>query len=72
MIRTEPRIARKVRRCESCLSVIRPGDEYLEHVASPHHGDLDNEHWWRTWECADCATRYGRGDILVHAGAVAS
>lgn len=60
MIRATPRRARKVRRCNSCGAVIRPGDRYLEQVASPDHGDLCNPSWWRLNECAACAIRHGR------------
>lgn len=69
MQRTTPRIARKSRRCEGCSGRIDPGRAYLEHVASPDHGDLGNRGWWRLDECEDCAVRCGRGDILAHAGA---
>lgn len=59
MTRTTTRRARKRFRC-GCGATIRPGDRYLEHVASPHHDDLCNPHWWRVQECASCAERYGR------------
>lgn len=64
MIRTTARTARKRRSCESCRGPIRPGDRYLEHVASPDHDDLGNTGWWRSPECAGCATRYGRAAAL--------
>lgn len=65
MIRTTLRTARKARNCDSCLHRIRPGDLYLEHVASPDHDDLGNTRWRRSPECEDCAERYGRGHLLV-------
>lgn len=65
MIRTTPRTARKPHRCQSDAEHrIRPGERYLEHVAAPQHGDLGNDHWWRLAECADCARRYDRGELL--------
>jgi hypothetical protein len=66
VIRTTSRTARKRRACDCGHSIV-PGEPYLEHVASPHHQDLGNEHWWRLAECQACATRHGRGDVLEHA-----
>ena len=67
MIRVETRTARKLTRCEGCGAHIEPGDRYLYHVASPHHDDLGNEHWWSLPECAACAARYDR-PIAAKAG----
>lgn len=60
MISARCRRSRKQRRC-GCGKRIEKGDRYLEQVASPHHDDLGNPHWWRLAECEDCARRYGRG-----------
>lgn len=71
MIRTTPRIARKPHPCTYRGSYpfahcqIRPGDRYLEIVASPEHGDLGNQGWWRMAECDVHAEFYGRGELLV-------
>lgn len=59
MTRTTRRRARKAHRC-GCGNRIRPGELYLEHVASPQHEDLGNTRWWRLPECSECAERYGR------------
>jgi hypothetical protein len=63
MIRTETRTARKTHICCTkayrCPGVIRPGERYLEHVASPG-GDLGLTGWGRLAECAPCAETYGR------------
>ena len=71
MIRTVEREARTRHFCD-CGIVIEPGDYYLDHVASPHHGDLANEKWWRIRECRDCAERYGRALQSVRAGGAES
>lgn len=63
MMRTTRRRARKLHRCP-CRTVIAVGEVYLEHVASPNHGDLGNQYWWRLPECAECARTCGRGDLL--------
>lgn len=62
MIRTTVRKSRRVRRCEGTCEDrrIMPGEQYLEHVMSPNHGDIGGDHWWRTAECAQCAARCGR------------
>ncbi|HZP49645.1 hypothetical protein [Actinocrinis sp.] len=63
MIRTQARTARKSHVCTTgalgCVGVIRPGDRYLMHVASPG-GDLGLVSWGRLAECANCAELYGR------------
>lgn len=64
MTRTQRRRSRRSRRCESCLSVIHRHEVYVEHVMSPWHGDVGTNDWQRVAECADCATRYGRGPLL--------
>ena len=63
MIRTTVRTSRRQRMC-GCGTVIRPGDRYLEHVASPNHDVLGNAGWWRLAECMSCAERYGRLSLL--------
>lgn len=65
MIRTTPRRNTRKRTCESCRRTVYAGETYLEHVASPNHDDLANTSWWRTTECRDCATRYGRGALFA-------
>lgn len=67
MMRTTRRRTRKSRRCPTCRSTIEVGAVYLEHVASPNHGDLGNQYWWRLPECASCARTCGRGDLLAGA-----
>lgn len=66
MMRTQRRRARKLHRCP-CSGRIAIGEVYLEHVASPNHGDLGNRGWWRLPECASCAGMCGRGHLLVGA-----
>lgn len=44
-----------------------PGEVYLEHVCSPNHDDLGNTTWWLSAECAECATRCGRGALVAAA-----
>jgi site-specific DNA-cytosine methylase len=63
--RTTRRVARVRHRCTSCLRRIIPGEVYLEHVCSPDHDGLGNKGWWRLAECAECATRHGRGAALT-------
>ncbi len=67
--RTTRRIARKAHRCgvkgwRHQGRVIQPGERYLEHVAAPNHEDIGNNHWLRSYECSDCAIRYGRAHLL--------
>lgn len=42
---------------------IHVGDQYLEQVISPDHGDVGNAGWWRASECRACAVRYARWPI---------
>jgi len=71
MIRTTPRTARRAHPCQHRGSYplancrIQPGDRYLELVASPEHGDLGNQGWWRMAECAVHAEFHGRGELLA-------
>jgi hypothetical protein len=72
---TARRKARKVHRCDSCRSSIQPGEAYLTWTALA--GDdyydeaLDRDTLKpancpiRLKECARCATRYGREDLLA-------
>lgn len=62
MIRTTFRTSAKHRRCD-CGTHILPGDQYLEHVISPDHGDVGNVGWWRAAECRACAVRYDRWPV---------
>lgn len=62
------RTARKARRCDGCglAGKIQPGDAYLAGTWFPSD---DGFHYVkrvpvRLAECADCALRYGRGEIL--------
>jgi hypothetical protein len=63
------RKARKAHRCDGCdrPGKIRPGDAYLAHTLFP----TDETHHWvkqvpmRFAECAECATRFGRGDLVA-------
>lgn len=73
------KVIRKARRahcCDSCDGKIQPGDSYLTHTAL--RGDEFGYHEWldrdtlkpvnqpyRLKECARCATRYGRADLLA-------
>lgn len=66
------RKARKTHRCDSCTRAgkIQPGDSYLTHTAL--RGDEFGYHDYvdgrkipmRSTECAECASRYGRGPLL--------
>jgi hypothetical protein len=69
MIKTRARTARTDKHCDSCRGAIERGERYLEHIASPHHAELENERWWRMSECGECARRYGRGELLEGRGA---
>lgn len=69
------RKARKAHRCDRCRGQIQPGDAYLTHTALAgddyYHDALDRHTLKpanspiRIKECAECATRYGRGEILT-------
>lgn len=63
------RVARKPHPCSwgDCRT-ITPGEVYIEHTEYPG-GDYTEYadtagHPVRIAECADCATRYGRADVL--------
>ena len=62
MIRSTLRTSRKLRRC-NCGTIIQPGDQYLEQVISPDHGEVGNAGWWRASECRACAVRHDRWPI---------
>lgn len=64
MIRTTARTACKAHRCDSCLASIPSSHHHLVHTISPDHDDIGNVGWQTSRECADCAIRYGRGDLL--------
>jgi hypothetical protein len=68
---TVRRTARKVHRCDSCnrLAKIQPGDIYLIHTALAgdefgYHEHGNGNRPRRSTECAECATRYGRAELL--------
>jgi len=68
------RKARKAHRCDSCRSIIEAGEAYLTHTALAgddyYHDALDRDTLKpancpiRLKECADCATRYRRAELL--------
>lgn len=60
MIRRTVRTSRLHRHCDGCRALIRPGERYVECVASPHHDDLANPMWWRLDDCAECSARRGK------------
>jgi len=60
--RSTLRTSRRLRRC-NCGTIIMPGDQYLEQVISPDHGDVGNAGWWRADECRACAVRYDHWPI---------
>lgn len=62
MNRSTLRTSRRLRRC-NCGTIIMPGDQYLEQVISPDHGDVGNTKWWRADECRACAVRYDHWPI---------
>ena len=68
---TKRRKARKAHRCDGCdrAGKIQPGDIYLTHTALA--GDEFGYHEYgnggrpqRYAECSECATRYGRRELL--------
>lgn len=69
------RKARKKHRCDSCRSPIETGSTYLTHTALAgdeyYHDTLRADTLKplnqpiRFKECADCAGRYGRADLLA-------
>ncbi|UUG70039.1 hypothetical protein SEA_ZUCKER_80 [Arthrobacter phage Zucker] len=69
------RKARKVHPCDVCWAQIQPGDSYLTHTALAgddyYHDALDRntlkpaKQPIRIKECAECATRYGRAEMLA-------
>lgn len=57
------RTARVRHLCETCdARFILPGERYLRWVSFPSEGLFDSITTMA--ECAACATRYGRGDLL--------
>lgn len=63
--RTRRRVARKPHpACGGYCPTIQPGDVYLECIAFPGDDVIGSESFWRIRECAECATRYGRGHLL--------
>lgn len=69
------RKARKNHRCDSCGSSIKAGEAYLTHTAlagDDYYDDARDRDTFkpancpiRINECAECATRYGRADLLT-------
>lgn len=59
MNRSTLRTSRRLRRC-NCGTIIMPGDQYLEQVISPDHGDVGNAGWWRADECSVIAASLHR------------
>jgi hypothetical protein len=65
------RKARKVHRCDGCArsQKIQPGDVYLTHTALAgdefgYHEYGEGNRPQRYAECADCATTFGRAELL--------
>jgi hypothetical protein len=68
------RKARKDHWCDSCRQAIKAGEPYLTHTALAgddyYHDALDRDTFKpancpiRIKECARCATRYDRGNLL--------
>ena len=61
---THRRVARKQHYCGSCHKGIATGTVYLSHKAFPGLDYMELSRPWTSPECADCATRYGRADLL--------
>lgn len=66
---TVSRTAHKTHRCGSCTRRIDPGARYLRHAEFPGgefsgYADVVG-HPVTSPECARCATRYGRADLLA-------
>jgi uncharacterized protein YlaI len=69
------RKARKAHHCDRCRRRIEPGSAYLTHTALAgddyYHDALDRNTLRpanqpiRIKECAECATRYGRAEMLT-------
>lgn len=52
--------------CGGYCRTIRPGEQYLEHIAFPgEDGAEEARHPIRMAECSGCAIRYGRGYLLT-------
>lgn len=72
---TVARKARKVRYCDGGRHRIEPGSVYLTHTALAGDDYYEDSYDTATMkpakrpirfnECADCATRYGRGDLIA-------
>jgi hypothetical protein len=73
------RKARKTHNCDGCWAQIKPGDSYLTHTALSgddyYHDALDRETLKpaktpiRLKECAECASRYGRAELIAETAA---
>lgn len=62
---TVRRVARKPHlACGGYCPPIQPGDVYLEHKVFPGDDVMEVPHPIRLMECADCARRYGRAELL--------
>ncbi len=67
MSTTRRRVARKQHpACGGYCPPIEVGDVYLEHIAFPGEDAMGGATSpWRIRECAACATRYGRAELLT-------
>ena len=62
---TRRRVSRKTRpACGGYCPDIKPGDVYLEHKVFPGDDVWECKVPFRLAECSECATRYGRADLL--------